>query len=92
VRARTAAQLTGFPLIPIEVGANRSWYLKSWDRFMIPKPFSRLRIRYAPPRWVPRDASAEMMKAFAEELEERLRGLRLKPNPEEARIREELHA
>ena len=87
-----AAQLTGLPLVPIGVGADRAWYLKSWDRFMIPKPFSRIRIRYGPPRWVPRDASGDDLETVARDLEEELKGFALEMNPEEARIREELDA
>lgn len=90
--ALVAAQLTGLPLITISVGADRAWYLSSWDRFMIPKPFSNLRIRYGVPRWVPRDASTETMKGIAQELEEELRSSTLELNPAEARIREELRA
>lgn len=90
--ALVAAQLTGLPLVTIGVGADRAWYLKSWDRFMIPKPFSRLRIRYGVPRHVPRDASADTLEEIARELEEELKRFTLELNPAEARIREELHA
>jgi len=90
--ALAAAQLTGLPVVPIGVGADRAWYLKSWDRFMIPKPFSLLRIRYGAPRWVPRDASEDLLKEIARELEEEMKKFTLELNPAEARIREELHA
>lgn len=39
----------GAPLVLIGVSAPRAWRLKSWDRFLIPKPFSRVTIRYADP-------------------------------------------
>ena len=90
--ALVAAQLTGLPLIPLSVGADRAWYLKSWDRFMIPKPFSNLRIRYGAPRWVPRDASVDEVGGIARELEEELKTFTLELNPAEASIREELNA
>jgi len=90
--ALTAAQISGAPVVPVALGANRAWYLKSWDRFMIPKPFSSLRIRYGPPRWVPREAEEEDLKALARELERELREFTLELNPAEARIRKELHA
>jgi len=90
--ALVAAQLTGLPLIPIGVGADRAWYLESWDRFMIPKPFSHLRIRYGEPRWVPRRASEEEMERIGLEIQEELSNFTLELNPEEARIREELDA
>lgn len=90
--ALTAAQLSGAPVLPVAVGADRAWYLNSWDRFMIPKPLSSLRIRYGPPRWVPRDSSEEEMRRIAADLEEELRHLTLELNPSEERIRKELHA
>jgi len=90
--ALVAAQLTGFPVIPLALGADRAWYLNSWDRFMIPKPFSTLRVRYGAPRWVPRRGGEEALKGVALELEEELRRFTLELNPQEARIREELDA
>ena len=90
--AIVAAQLTGLPLIPLAVGADRAWYINSWDRFMIPKPFSSLRIRYGAPRWVPRGATEMEMDAVALEIQEELRDFTLDLNPREGRIREEIDA
>jgi lysophospholipid acyltransferase (LPLAT)-like uncharacterized protein len=89
--ALVAAQISGLPVVPIGVGVDRAWYLKSWDRFMIPKPFSTLRIRYGPPRYVPRDADEEALKRVAKDLEDELKQFTLELNPAESRIREELH-
>jgi lysophospholipid acyltransferase (LPLAT)-like uncharacterized protein len=41
-----AAQRGGAAIIPVHAEAERAWRLHSWDRFMIPKPFSRVHIRY----------------------------------------------
>jgi lysophospholipid acyltransferase (LPLAT)-like uncharacterized protein len=38
------AQKTGIPVIPANVEYSRFWRLKTWDAFMIPKPFSRVEI------------------------------------------------
>jgi lysophospholipid acyltransferase (LPLAT)-like uncharacterized protein len=38
----------GAVIIPGFVTANRAWYLHSWDRFMIPKPFARVTITFCP--------------------------------------------
>jgi lysophospholipid acyltransferase (LPLAT)-like uncharacterized protein len=38
------AQSTGAPVIPVHVEVASCWRLRSWDRFMIPKPFSRVRV------------------------------------------------
>lgn len=41
-----AAERARVPIIPIHAVANRGWRLRSWDRFLIPKPFARVRIGY----------------------------------------------
>jgi lysophospholipid acyltransferase (LPLAT)-like uncharacterized protein len=33
-------------ILPVYIKAENAWYLKSWDRFMIPKPFSRVTIGF----------------------------------------------
>lgn len=35
------AMMTGVPVIPLAFGCSRFWEFRSWDRFRIPKPFSR---------------------------------------------------
>jgi lysophospholipid acyltransferase (LPLAT)-like uncharacterized protein len=35
-------------IVPGVVIADHAWYLHSWDRFMIPKPFSRVTVKYLP--------------------------------------------
>ena len=29
-------------IVPFYVTANRAWYFNSWDKFFIPKPFTRV--------------------------------------------------
>jgi lysophospholipid acyltransferase (LPLAT)-like uncharacterized protein len=36
------AQSSGAPIIPVRFHHSASWRLKSWDRFHIPKPFSKV--------------------------------------------------
>lgn len=36
------AKRTGIPIIPVIWSADRYWKLKSWDRTIIPKPFTRI--------------------------------------------------
>lgn len=38
------AQSAGVPIIPIHVEPSACWRLKSWDRFIIPVPFSHVRV------------------------------------------------
>ena len=46
--AAIAAQRTGVPIIPIRASASRAWRLRSWDRFLIPKPFARVTVTMGP--------------------------------------------
>jgi lysophospholipid acyltransferase (LPLAT)-like uncharacterized protein len=46
--AAVAAQRTGAFLVPIRARASRAWRLKSWDRFLIPKPFARVVVTLGP--------------------------------------------
>jgi lysophospholipid acyltransferase (LPLAT)-like uncharacterized protein len=41
------AQLTGFPIGSFHLQPERAWILGSWDRFMIPKPFSRVAVAWS---------------------------------------------
>jgi hypothetical protein len=54
-----AAQLSGAPIIPIAVDGAPAWRLRSWDRFAVPKPFARIRVRYGPAHFIPRESTAE---------------------------------
>ena len=47
--AIAAAQQARVPVIPIHVEANRAWRLDSWDRFLLPQPWARIRVLYAEP-------------------------------------------
>jgi lysophospholipid acyltransferase (LPLAT)-like uncharacterized protein len=61
--ALVAAQRSGSFILPVAVSATSSWRLKSWDRFMIPKPFARVTIAYG----VPTKVLATNPRAAAEE-------------------------
>lgn len=43
------AESTGAAIIPIHVRFSSAWRLKTWDRFVIPKPFSRVDVTFAEP-------------------------------------------
>jgi len=46
--AAVAAQRTGALIAPIRAQASRAWRLKSWDRFLIPKPFAKVTVSLGP--------------------------------------------
>src|SRR5215218_8880741 len=66
------AKKTGQPVLPFGVNAERFWSLGSWDRMQIPKPFSRVRVRFAPPLLVPDDADEAALAAARDELQSSL--------------------
>jgi lysophospholipid acyltransferase (LPLAT)-like uncharacterized protein len=40
------AHATSAAIVPFYVTAENAWYFNSWDRFMLPKPFSRVCLRF----------------------------------------------
>ena len=66
------AKKTGQAVLPFGVNAERFWSLKSWDRMQIPKPFSRVCVRFAPPIHVPAEADEETLHAKRDELQRAL--------------------
>ncbi|MGK2935034.1 MAG: lysophospholipid acyltransferase family protein [Gemmatimonadaceae bacterium] len=56
--AAVAASKAGALILPLAAHANRAWRLRSWDRFMIPKPFARVTLAYGEPVLLPDDARA----------------------------------
>ena len=67
--AAIAAQRTGAPLALIRATASRAWRLKSWDRFLVPKPFAVVRVVYGPLTYVeapsPREATEQVPRLQA---------------------------
>ncbi len=55
------ARRESVPLVPLAVGADRAWRLKSWDRFLVPKPGARVWVVCgAPHRVATSDAEASV--------------------------------
>jgi len=46
------AQKSGAAVVPINMEYSACWRLKSWDRFILPRPFSTVRVTFAPPHAV----------------------------------------
>lgn len=53
------ARLTGGWILPITSSSARPRFLASWDRYLLPRPFSRNVVAYGEPFPVPRDAAPE---------------------------------
>jgi lysophospholipid acyltransferase (LPLAT)-like uncharacterized protein len=71
------AQLTGYSIGIFYAHPDKAWQLKSWDRFLIPKPFSRVAISWGRHVEVPHGEDPEMMEAKRLEVEQALERARL---------------
>lgn len=40
------ALATDAVIVPMYISADKAWHFNSWDRFMLPKPFSRITLRF----------------------------------------------
>src|SRR5690606_32809660 len=66
------AQISGKAVVPIAYAASPAKLLKTWDKFVFPAPFARVRIAIGEPYFPPKRMTDEEMAAAQEELERRL--------------------
>jgi lysophospholipid acyltransferase (LPLAT)-like uncharacterized protein len=66
------AAKTGLPLVLAGVGHDRPWRLKTWDRFAIPRPWSKSVIITLEPVSIPEDSSREELEAYRQQVEQAL--------------------
>jgi hypothetical protein len=70
------AKLTGMPIVPFYIALDSPWILHTWDRLMIPKPFSHALIRVARNIHVPSDTNDDQMPRFFQEMQDALDRIR----------------
>ena len=56
------AKKTGYPIVPISYSAKKIKVFASWDRFILPFPFTKCRAVYGAPIYVPQDADKDEKK------------------------------
>jgi lysophospholipid acyltransferase (LPLAT)-like uncharacterized protein len=66
------AQISRAVILPVIVSADKAWIMRSWDRFLVPKPFSKVTIEWGQPLVVPRDLDAAGNEELRTEIEKRL--------------------
>ena len=57
------AQKSGAPIVPIHMEYSSCWRMKSWDRFVVPRPFATLRAIFGAPISIPPLSDAEQFEA-----------------------------
>jgi lysophospholipid acyltransferase (LPLAT)-like uncharacterized protein len=60
---------SGVPLTMFHAAVDKAWVLNSWDRMMIPMPFSRVLVRFGKLIHVPEDANDEVVGRYTGELQ-----------------------
>jgi lysophospholipid acyltransferase (LPLAT)-like uncharacterized protein len=63
------ASKSGVPVVAFHIAIERAWLLKSWDRLMIPKPFSRALLCMSKQMVIPPDLETSQLEQFHAELQ-----------------------
>ena len=66
------ASKTGAPILPTAWGVERYKAFRSWDRTVLPMPFTRIAVYYGEPLYVPGKLKAAQLEEYRLELENRL--------------------
>ena len=69
------ASKCGARVIPLIVNYSRYWELKSWDRFQLPKPFSRITLSIGKAIEIPPDLDADALESYREKAEKAMLAL-----------------
>ena len=69
------SQLSGKPILPISIAASPCIRFRTWDRFELPLPFSRIVIAYGEPVRIQRGVDADMLARLQGEMAARLQAL-----------------
>ena len=69
------AQKSGAPIVPLHMEYSSCWRLKSWDRFCVPRPFSKVRFILGAALHVESTIDAEQFEEERLRLQEAMRSL-----------------
>jgi lysophospholipid acyltransferase (LPLAT)-like uncharacterized protein len=69
------AQKTGAAVLPMNLEYSSCWRIKNWDRFIIPRPFSRVRVIYGEPVEIAATETPEQFEAERQRLQDRMMSL-----------------
>jgi lysophospholipid acyltransferase (LPLAT)-like uncharacterized protein len=66
------AKTSGMPILPTIISAEKKWTFGSWDKFIVPKPFSKIIIKFDKEIFIPENAGKEILESDRMELQKRL--------------------
>jgi lysophospholipid acyltransferase (LPLAT)-like uncharacterized protein len=74
--AAFVASKSGNPVVPFSISVERKWVMRSWDHFVVPKPFSKALVSIGSPVYIPEDATEEDMRLAERQIQDSLDNLR----------------
>lgn len=72
------SEMTGTPIGGFHLLPERAWVLNSWDRFLVPKPFTRIVVSWAEWTRVSPNLPVEEFEAKRQELNDAIEGARMR--------------
>lgn len=66
------AMKAGIPIIPMTSSADSAFFARSWDRFMVPKPFSSVLVKIGPPITIPPNCSARELVEWKRKVQQKM--------------------
>jgi len=72
------AQTTGAPIGAFHLLPERAWVMNSWDRFLVPKPFTRIVVSWAQWTHVATDLEPDQFESKRQELNDAIERARLR--------------
>lgn len=67
------AQKTGYPIVPMTCSSKRRWiFRKSWDNYMLPKPFTTVIVKFMAPIYVPKNVTKKELEQYRTKLQKSL--------------------
>jgi lysophospholipid acyltransferase (LPLAT)-like uncharacterized protein len=67
---------SGNPVLPFNISVEKKWVMRSWDHFMVPKPFSRALVIIGAPIYVDGNATDEELRRTETQIQQSLDELR----------------
>ena len=69
------AQKSGAPVVPVNIEYSSCWRLKSWDRFILPRPFAKVHVIIGSPHHVELSDTPEQFEAERQRLQQAMMAL-----------------
>ena len=66
------SRMSGAPILCFYLAVDHPWIVHSWDAMMIPRPFSKVHVRWTKLIYVPADASDALMNEYHHQMQDAL--------------------